>query len=82
MVILAGLSPRDTGSAPGLLQCLQQAGIVLGVAVLTTVFSTSIRHTANTANTANTVATALILATAFTGEALLVAVFVLKDRPR
>jgi len=77
MVILAGLPPRDTGSASGLLQCLQQAGIALGVAVLTTVFGTSVRHT----GTADAVAAALILAPAFTGAALLVAAFMLRRGP-
>ena len=77
MVILAGLPPRDSGSASGLLQCLQQSGVALGVAVLTTVFGTSVRQAASTAHA---VATALILAPAFTGAALLVAIFVLRRK--
>ncbi len=77
MVILAGLRPRDTGSASGLLQCLQQVGVALGVAVLTTVFGPSAHH----ADTARAVATAFILAPVFTGAALLVAVFMLGRRP-
>jgi EmrB/QacA subfamily drug resistance transporter len=74
MVILAGLQPKDTGSASGLLQCLQQVGTALGVAVLTSVFSSTAGHPADIAHA---VATALIAATAFSGAALLVAVRVL-----
>jgi EmrB/QacA subfamily drug resistance transporter len=77
MVILAGLPPKDTGSASGLLQCLQQVGVALGVAVLTTVFGTSMRHSANTAHA---IASALIVAAAFSGAALLVAVFILRHK--
>jgi predicted MFS family arabinose efflux permease len=77
MVILAGLQPKDTGSASGLLQCLQQVGAAIGVAVLTTVFGTSMRHSANTAHAT---ATALIAAAAFSGAALLVTVFMLKQK--
>jgi hypothetical protein len=77
MVILAGLQPKDTGSASGLLQCLQQVGAAIGVAVLTTVFGTSMRHSANTAHA---IATALIVAAAFSGAALLVTVFILKQK--
>ncbi|SNQ48333.1 Drug resistance transporter, EmrB/QacA subfamily [Frankia canadensis] len=45
-VILAGLPPQATGSASGLLQCLQQVGSTMGVAVLTTVYGTSLRDSA------------------------------------
>ncbi|CAO5251466.1 DHA2 family efflux MFS transporter permease subunit [Frankia sp. AgKG'84/4] len=45
--ILAGLPPQATGSASGLLQCLQQVGSTMGVAVLTTVYGTSLRHSAD-----------------------------------
>ncbi|WP_328591781.1 MFS transporter [Candidatus Frankia alpina] len=47
MVILAGLPLRDTGSASGLLQCLQQIGLAVGIAVLTTVYGTSLRNSAD-----------------------------------
>jgi MFS family permease len=77
MVILAGLPPKDTGSASGLLQCLQQVGAALGVAVLTTVYGTSVRHTHSTAHA---IATALIVAAAFSGAALLIAIFVLRHK--
>ncbi len=42
--ILASLPPQATGSASGLLQCLQQVGATMGVAVLTTVYGTTLRH--------------------------------------
>jgi hypothetical protein len=74
MVILAGLPPKDTGSASGLLQCLQQVGAALGVAVLTTVYGSITRHQASPAHA---IATALIAAAAFSGAGLLVAVLVL-----
>jgi EmrB/QacA subfamily drug resistance transporter len=75
MVILAGLPPKDTGSASGLLQCLQQVGVALGVAVLTTVYGTSMRHSADKAHA---IASAFIVAPALSGAALLVALLVLR----
>jgi EmrB/QacA subfamily drug resistance transporter len=77
MVILAGLPPQDTGSASGLLQCLQQVGAALGVATLTTVFATSLRHSGSTAHA---VASAVIVAVALTGAGLVVTVSFLRRR--
>jgi hypothetical protein len=77
IVILAGLPANDTGSASGLLQCLQQVGAALGVAVLITVFGTSMRHSANAAHA---IATAVIAAAALSGTALFVAVVILRHK--
>lgn len=65
MVILAGLPAKDTGSASGLLQCLQQPGTAIGVPVLTTLFGTSMPRPANAAHA---IVTALIVAAAFSGQ--------------
>ncbi|NUP42502.1 MAG: MFS transporter [Streptomyces sp.] len=47
-VILAGVEPKDAGSASGLLQTMQQIGGSLGLSVLVTVFGTvSRRHHAD-----------------------------------
>ncbi|MCX4761100.1 MFS transporter [Streptomyces sp. NBC_01275] len=43
--ILAGVEPREAGSASGLLQTLQWLGGTLGLSVLVTVFGTATRHT-------------------------------------
>lgn len=42
--ILAGVEPREAGSASGLLQTLQWLGGTLGLSVLVTVFGTATRH--------------------------------------
>jgi EmrB/QacA subfamily drug resistance transporter len=92
MLILAGLPPRDTGSASGLLQCLQQIGVSLGVAVLTTVYTTSLRNSlthpaAGLAPSvqlhdamAHGVATAFYIVVVFLGVAFLSALLLLRPR--
>ncbi|KJE20587.1 Major Facilitator Superfamily transporter [Frankia torreyi] len=92
MVILAGLPPRDTGSASGLLQCLQQIGLAVGIAVLTTVYGTSLRNSADHPDTtltpqaqmhhdlAHGIATSFFVLVAFIAVAFVVAVFVFKNR--
>ncbi|MGW1213253.1 MFS transporter [Streptomyces sp. NPDC002499] len=42
--ILAGVQPREAGSASGLLQTLQWLGGTLGLSILVTVFGTATRH--------------------------------------
>jgi EmrB/QacA subfamily drug resistance transporter len=42
--ILAGVQPKDAGSASGLLQTMQQVGGSLGLSILVTVFGTASRH--------------------------------------
>ncbi|MEX5632713.1 MFS transporter [Parafrankia sp. FMc2] len=94
MVILAGLPPRDTGSASGLLQCLQQVGLAVGIAVLTTVYSTSLRDSAHHPNPALSpqeqlhhnlgegIADSFVVLVAFLAVALTVAALVFTRRPR
>ncbi|EFC83363.1 MFS transporter [Parafrankia sp. EUN1f] len=94
MVILAELPPRDTGSASGLLQCLQQIGLAVGIAVLTTVYSTSLRDSAHHPNPALSpqeqlhhdlgkgIAASFVVLVAFIAVALAVTVLVFKRRPR
>jgi predicted MFS family arabinose efflux permease len=79
LLILAGLPPRDTGSASGLLQCLQQLGVALGIAVLTTVYVTSLHsHHAVT----HAVAAAFIVSASLIAAAVLVTLLVMgKTRP-
>ncbi|XUL87333.1 MFS transporter [Streptomyces galilaeus] len=43
--ILAGIEPREAGSASGLLQTLQWLGGTLGLSILVTVYGTATRHT-------------------------------------
>jgi EmrB/QacA subfamily drug resistance transporter len=91
MVILAAVPPRDTGSASGLLQCMQQIGIALGIAVLTTVYGTTLRdhahaHPGDTAPAArheaiaDGVANAFVVTAILFACALLVATLVIKAR--
>ncbi len=96
MVILAGLPLRDTGSASDLLQCLQQIGLAVGIAVLTTVYGTSLRNSADHPDAgldpqaqvqvqvhhelARGIATSFIVLVAFIAVAFVVAVFVFKNR--
>ncbi|MFJ9248690.1 MFS transporter [Streptomyces sp. NPDC101776] len=44
VTILAGIGPREAGSASGLLQTLQWLGGTLGLSILVTVFGTATRH--------------------------------------
>jgi MFS family permease len=77
LVILAGLPAADTGSASGLLQCMQQLGIALGVAVLTTVYGTSLHHHP----LPHAIAAAFIVSAALLAVAVLVAALAIKRGP-
>jgi EmrB/QacA subfamily drug resistance transporter len=46
VVIMSTVEPRDAGAAGGALQTMQQTGAALGLAVLVTVFGTTVRHAA------------------------------------
>ncbi|MDJ0340464.1 hypothetical protein QMK19_37905 [Streptomyces sp. H10-C2] len=72
-LILSGVQARDTGSASGLLQTMQQIGGSLGLSILVTVFGTASRHAGGDAGEVFTAgATAAFAAAAvFTGLALL-----------
>jgi EmrB/QacA subfamily drug resistance transporter len=47
-VIMSAVPPADAGAAGGALQTMQQTGVALGLAVLVTVFGTSLRHATGT----------------------------------
>jgi EmrB/QacA subfamily drug resistance transporter len=47
-VVMGSVPARDAGAAGGALQTMQQVGSTLGLAVLVTVFGTTVRHSAGT----------------------------------
>ncbi|MGW4805266.1 MFS transporter [Kitasatospora sp. NPDC004272] len=75
--VLAGLAPRDTGAASGLLQAVQQVGLSLGVAVLVTRYGRAVHGTAHPARAdlAHGLATAVTAAAAFSALAVLLGLF-------
>jgi EmrB/QacA subfamily drug resistance transporter len=93
LTILAGLPPRDAGAASGLLQTMQQIGGALGLAILITVFGTTIRDTghAPAALSATDQAQwlmvlgmqrAFLVGAAFSALALVVALVAVRTTPR
>ncbi len=72
-VIMATVPPQDAGAAGGALQTMQQTGSSLGLAVLVTVFGTSLRHSGSGAPAAVVHA----MTNAFTVSACFAAVSVL-----
>ncbi|MCL2729764.1 MAG: MFS transporter [Actinomycetia bacterium] len=68
--ILAGVEPKDAGSASGLLQTMQQVGGSLGLSVLVTVFGTASRH-AHGQPFVHGATAAFTMAAVFTGAATL-----------
>ncbi|MFF4344345.1 MFS transporter [Kitasatospora sp. NPDC001540] len=64
-LILGGVPPQDAGAASGVLQTFQQSGGALGIAVLITVYGSSLRHAAP--DTPRAAATAHGIGAAFTG---------------
>lgn len=74
-LILGGVPPRDSGAASGLLQTFQQTGGALGIAVLITVYGTTLRGAAP--GTPERVATTRGIGHAFTGGAVFVGCAVL-----
>jgi EmrB/QacA subfamily drug resistance transporter len=93
-LILAGLPPRETGSSSGLLQCLQQIGAAMGVAVLTTVYNTTVQNSAGDPASGRTqaeqvrhamgegIGNSMIVTASLAAVALLVAVFALTSPKR
>ncbi|MFJ1754067.1 MFS transporter [Kitasatospora sp. NPDC088134] len=79
MTILSGLAPKETGAASGLLQAVQQIGLSLGVAVLVTVYGRALHGAAHPGRPelAHGLATAVTAAAAFSGLAVLIALFVI-----
>ena len=72
-VIMATVPPQDAGAAGGALQTMQQTGSSLGLAVLVTVFGTSLRH----AGSSSPQAVVHAMTNAFTVSAAIAAVMVL-----
>ncbi len=93
LIALAGVQPRDTGAASGLVNVTQQVGGALGLSILVTVFGTSSRNAARhpLADASPLVQTHHILAhgigsaftagTTFTICALVVAVIAISANP-
>ncbi|MER7842440.1 MFS transporter [Kitasatospora sp. NPDC096077] len=83
MTILAGLAPKETGAASGLLQAVQQIGLSLGVAVLATLYGGSLHGAQHPdrAQLADGLSTAVVAAAAFSGVAVLIALLVI-TRPK
>jgi MFS family permease len=50
VIIMGNVAPADAGAAGGALQTVQQAGASLGIAILVTVFGTTVRHAHGTAH--------------------------------
>jgi EmrB/QacA subfamily drug resistance transporter len=89
MTVMAGLAPRDTGSASGLLQSLQQIGLSVGVAILATIYSTTLRDHPPGPGTgarardalADGLSSAVVAAAAFAVAALLIAFITVRPKP-
>ncbi|MEU7839047.1 MULTISPECIES: MFS transporter [unclassified Nonomuraea] len=84
VTVMAGLEPRDTGSASGLLQSLQQMGLSVGVAVLATIYSSVLRdHPAGpvTSAQADGLSTAVVAAVVCAAAALLIALVTIRQPP-
>ncbi|GAA3191313.1 MFS transporter [Dactylosporangium siamense] len=64
-LILGGVAPRDAGAAAGVMQTMQQVGGSLGLAILVTVYGTTLRHGAAStpALTAHAMGNAFVAAT-------------------
>jgi predicted MFS family arabinose efflux permease len=80
--IMNGLAPRDSGAGSGLMQACQQIGAALGIAVLVTIFTSSMKasHNPNPAvNFTHGLGTGL---TVGSGIALAVCLISLTLRPR
>ncbi|MFI0897255.1 MFS transporter [Streptomyces sp. NPDC020983] len=79
--VLGGLPRSDTGAASGLMQALQQMGVSLGVAILATVYGTSVHGSSHPARSAQAhgFAMAFVAATVVTVAAVLVAALVIKS---
>ena len=93
VTVLAGVPPKDTGVASGLLQAMQQIGGSLGLAILGSVFAAAARDAATdpsaTGGAADMarhvltegVAAAVLGAAVFTGLLFLLAAFVIRRPP-
>ncbi|GLX10984.1 MFS transporter [Microbispora sp. NBRC 16548] len=79
--ILAGVRPADAGAASGIMQTMQQIGGSLGLAVLVTVYGTSLRETragGHAQTLAHAMGTAFLFATVFVAVALVLVAAVVR----
>jgi EmrB/QacA subfamily drug resistance transporter len=91
MLIIAGVPPKDSGAASGLLQTVQRAGSSVGIAVLVTAFGIASRHAAAHPQADDTlaqrarnvlahgIAAGFTLGTVFCASALLIAIVVIRS---
>jgi cytochrome bd-type quinol oxidase subunit 2 len=94
ITVLGGLQRSEMGAASGLLQASQQIGLSLGVAILTTIYQTTLansqRHPAVGVSPsvlahdalAHSLASAVIAAAAFSAGALLITLIVIRTPRR
>jgi EmrB/QacA subfamily drug resistance transporter len=85
MASLAGVRPQDSGAASSMVNVTQQVGGSLGLAILVTAFSTSVRNAAGHAQAHQQVivhgmASAFTLSAVFYVLALLIVLLVIRDR--
>jgi EmrB/QacA subfamily drug resistance transporter len=78
--ILAGVEPKEAGSASGLLQTMQQIGGSLGLSILVTVFGTVSRHAHHDAFIHGATA-AFTMGAVFTGVSLVLALSLKPRKP-
>ncbi|MBO0831498.1 MAG: MFS transporter [Actinobacteria bacterium] len=88
VTILAGIQPRDSGAASGLLQAMQFTGGTIGLALLVAIYGTALERPMRGASelaaahsiVAHGIATAYIAGALMTGAALVVAALVVRKR--
>jgi EmrB/QacA subfamily drug resistance transporter len=86
MASLAGVQPQDSGAASSMVNVTQQVGGSLGLAILVTAYATSIRNAGITSlaqqhqTVVHAMASAFTLAAVFDVLALLIVMFVIRDR--
>jgi EmrB/QacA subfamily drug resistance transporter len=87
MASLAGVRPQDSGAASSMVNVTQQVGGSLGLAILVTAFSTSVRNAAGHAQAHQQVivhgmSSAFTLSAVFYVLALVIVLLVIRDRAR
>ena len=87
MASLAGVRPQDSGAASSMVNVTQQVGGSLGLAILVTAFSTSVRNAAGPARAhqqliVHGMASAFTLSAVFYVLALVIVLLVIRDRSR
>jgi predicted MFS family arabinose efflux permease len=86
MASLAGVRPQDSGAASSMVNVTQQVGGSLGLAILVTAYSTSVRHAGHAQASHQAIvhgmASAFTLSAVFYVLALAIVVLVIRDRAR